>query len=232
MASSRRPRGSRKLRSALDRVLVHEVRNMGFRLRMLLSNLDEHYGDPEFKRSVQELLASTIERLDGIVGRWSHQDEALLIKVSVDINGILREIAAGTTRRGQRAEPGVCMALGEVPRIWGDPYFLRDALASLVENAVEAAPAGKVLVRSFAAGPRSRPRAVIEILDNGEGMSPDFIRDRLFRPFETTTPDGVGLGLFTASQIVRHHGGSFRVRSERGAGTVLRLSFPGATEPE
>lgn len=232
MASSRRPRGSRKLRSALDRVLVHEVRNMGFRLRMLLSNLDEHYGDPEFKRSVQELLASTIERLDGIVGRWSHQDQALLIKVSLDLNGILRDIASATTRRGQQADAGVCLALGEVPQIWGDPYFLRDALASLVENAVEAAPAGKVLVRSFTAGRNSRPRAVIEILDNGEGMSPEFMRDRLFRPFETTKPDGVGLGLFTASQIVRHHGGTFRLRSERGAGTVLRLSFPGAPEPQ
>jgi signal transduction histidine kinase len=200
---------------------------MGFRLQMLLSNLEEHYGDPEFKRSVQELLASTIERLDGIVGRWSAEEE-LLIKVSLDLNGIIREIAAGTTRRGARSA-GLSLALGEVPKIWGDPYFLRDALTSLVENALEAvAPGGKVLVRSFTSGRPERSRAVIEILDNGGGMSPEFMRDRLFRPFETTKPDGVGLGLFTASQIVRHHGGAFRVRSEQGAGTVLRLSFPGA----
>jgi len=47
-------RPSRRLRSTLDRVLVHDIKNMGFRLQMLLSNVDEHYGDPEFKRSVQD----------------------------------------------------------------------------------------------------------------------------------------------------------------------------------
>jgi len=50
-------RPSRRLRSTLDRVLVHDIKNMGFRLQLLLTNLEEHYGDPEFKRSVQELLA-------------------------------------------------------------------------------------------------------------------------------------------------------------------------------
>jgi signal transduction histidine kinase len=117
-----------------------------------------------------------------------------------------------------------------VPRIWGDPYFLRDALGSLIDNALEAAPSGRVLVRSFPGGKKPRERAVIEIVDNGEGMSPEFMRDRLFQPFQTNKPDGVGLGVFTASQIVRHHGGTFRVRSAPGAGTVLRLSFPGAAE--
>ena len=52
------------LRSALDRVLVHDIKNMGFRLQMLLSNIDQHYDDPQFKRAVQELLRSTVERLD------------------------------------------------------------------------------------------------------------------------------------------------------------------------
>ena len=53
--SDKPPQGpSHQLRSALDRVLVHDIKNMGFRLQMLLSNVDEHYGDPEFKRAVQE----------------------------------------------------------------------------------------------------------------------------------------------------------------------------------
>jgi signal transduction histidine kinase len=67
---------------------------------------------------------------------------------------------------------------------------------------------------------------VVEIIDNGAGMSEEFVRERLFRPFQTTKPDGVGLGLFTASQIVRHHGGNIRVRSVADEGTVIRLGFP------
>jgi signal transduction histidine kinase len=59
-------------------------------------------------------------------------------------------------------------------------------------------------------------------------MSVEFVRDRLFQPFQTTKSDGVGLGLFTAGQIVRHHGGMIRIRSGAGEGTVVRLSFPAA----
>ncbi len=234
----RRPRSSRKLRNTIDRVLIHDIKNMGFRLEMLRSNLEEHYGEPEFKRSVQELLASTVERLDRIVGRWSTHEDAVLIKVALEVNDLVREVAAAPARRGSR-EPRsggrlatLSLALGEVPPVWGDPYYLRDALASLVDNALEAAgQTGKVLVRSFATGKGARHRVNIEIIDNGPGMSEDFVRDRLFEPFQTTKPDGVGLGVFTASQIIRHHRGRIGVRSGPGEGTVIRVSFP-AARPE
>ena len=105
-------------------------------------------------------------------------------------------------------------------------------MTSLIDNALEAAgPSGKVLIRSFPQAPRKgreKSRVVFEVIDNGPGMSAEFVRDRLFQPFQTTKSDGVGLGLFTASQIVRHHGGMIRVRSSAGEGTLVRLSFPAA----
>jgi signal transduction histidine kinase len=230
-------RPSRLLRSTIDRVLVHDIKNMGFRLQLLLSNLEEHYEDPEFKRSVRELLSSTIQRLDGIVGRYSAHPDAVLIKVALDLNAIVREAAEASPRRGGGPEaepvpplPAVALALGDVPEVWGDPYYLRDAVASLIENAREAtAPDGRVVVRSFREERRGRPRAVVEIIDNGAGMSAEFVRERLFRPFHTTKPDGVGLGMATASEIVRLHRGTIRVLSRPGGGTVMRLNFPGSS---
>ena len=231
---SRRPSPISQLRSTLDRILIHDIKNVGFRLQLLLTNLEEHYGDPEFKRSVRELLSSTIERLEGIVGRYSANPEAVLIKVPVDLNAVLREAAERPPRRGEggdgqvpRLAP-VSLALGSVSEIWGDPYYLRDALASLVENAREAAaPDGRVVVRSFP-DEGKRPRAVVEIIDNGAGMTSEFVRDRLFQPFHTTKPDGVGLGLATASEIVRLHRGTIRIHSRAGGGTLVRLKFPGS----
>jgi signal transduction histidine kinase len=231
---SRRPSPISQLRSTLDRILIHDIKNVGFRLQLLLTNLEEHYGDPEFKRSVRELLSSTIERLEGIVGRYSAHPDAVLIKVPVDLNAVLREAAERPPRRGeggdgqvQRLAP-VSLALGSVSEIWGDPYYLRDALASLVENAREAAaPDGRVVVRSFL-DEGKRPKAVVEIIDNGAGMTSEFVRDRLFQPFHTTKPDGVGLGLATASEIVRLHRGTIRIHSRAGGGTLVRLKFPGA----
>lgn len=225
-------RAPARLRSTLDRVLAHDVRNMSFRLRLLLSNLDEHWEDPDFRKTVSELLASTVERLEGIAGRFGVQEDAVLVKVSLDLNGLLREVAARPARRGRPAGgPTISLALGEVPPIWADPFYLRDALSSLVENAAEAAaPGGRVLVRSFAGGTGRRPRTLVEIIDNGAGMTPEFLRDRLFEPFATTKPHGVGLGLATAHQIVRFHHGSLRVLSQAGGGTLVRVSFPAIPE--
>ena len=233
MSEEKVPRPSRSLRSTLDRVLVHDIKNMGFRLQLLLSNLKEHYEDPEFKRSVEELLRSTVDRIDGIVDRFSTGDEPVLIKVPVDLNGVVREVAEGETRRGVSVPPAVpgtrtlSLALGPIPEIWGDPYYLTDAMKSLMENALEAVPPeGRVLVRTFRDDTAKRPRVVVEIIDNGSGMTPEFVRERLFKPFQTTKPDGVGLGLATASQIVQFHKGKFAVLSSPGGGTVIRIAFP------
>jgi signal transduction histidine kinase len=233
-------RSRSRLRSALDRVLVHDVKNMSFRLRLLLSNLDEHWEDPEFRKTVRDLLASTVERLEEIAGRFVAHEDAVLIKVELDLNELLRRIAERPTRRGARGSTGpgsgtgsptVSLALGDVPRVWGDPYYLTDAFRSLLDNACEAAsPGGKILIRTFAGGSARRRRAILEFIDNGAGMTPEFLRDRLFRAFETTKPQGVGLGLATAGHIVRFHRGSIRVLSQAGGGTLVRVSLPAVVE--
>jgi len=223
-----RPRASARLRSTFDRVLVHDVKNVSFRLRLLLSNLDEHWANPQFRDTVKELLAASVERLESAIGRLSTDRDAVLAKVSLDINALLREVVERPSRRGKTGgRTPIRLALGAVRPIWGDAYYLGDAFGSLLENAQEAAgPEGRVLLRSFPAGTEPRPRTVVEIIDNGSGMTPEFLRDRLFQPYHTTKPDGVGLGLVTASQIVRFHGGTIRVSSQPGGGTVVRLAFP------
>ena len=225
-----RPRSSARLRGTFDRVLVHDIKNMSFRLRLLLSNLDEHWADPEFRKAVRELLASSVERLEEIVGRFLAHEDAVLIKVELDLNALLRQVAQRPGRRSSRGAPApaVSLALGTVPRVWGDSYYLGDAFASLLENALEAAaPEGKVVIRTYSGRSARRPRAVVEFIDNGAGMTAEFLRDRLSRPFETTKPQGVGLGLATASQLVRFHHGTIRILSQPGGGTLVRLSLPG-----
>ena len=212
----------------MDSVLLHDMRNMGFRLALVLENLEEHFGDPEFKRSVVELLEGTRDRLDTMVRRWAAHTDSILIKVEVDVNDLVREVLRVARVRGAAGPTEVTAALAPVPRVWGDPHYLRDALLSLVQNALEAvAPAGgRVFIHSFEEG-RGRKRAVVvEIEDDGPGMSEEFTRDQLFRPFQTTKPQGVGLGLYTSSQILLFHRGDLVVKSRPGAGTLVRAILP------
>ena len=211
---------------------------MSFRLRMLLDNLEENYGDPDFKRSVRDLLAATAERLEGIAERFQAHEDAVLVKILLDANEVLRAVAgaatAGRSRgRATTALPSLALALGSLPDIWADPDYLQDAFASLLDNALEAAgPRGKVVVRSFVSSERGRARATVDFIDNGQGMSPEFVRERLKSPYGTTKHNGVGLGLYTAARIVRYHRGTVRILSAPGGGTVVRLAFPAAKPAE
>ena len=69
-------------------------------------------------------------------------------------------------------------------------------------------------------------RALIEVRDSGCGMSPEFIRDQLFRPFQTTKASGMGIGVFEARQYLRELGGDIRVESTPDVGTVMQLVLP------
>ncbi|HUM02215.1 MAG TPA: ATP-binding protein [Thermoanaerobaculia bacterium] len=220
------PRRRPPLRATADSVLLHDMKNMGQRLQLLLSNLDEHYGDPEFKRSVAELLRSTVERLDAMATQWAGRRGGVLIKVPLDVNELLGELLR--TSGVQSGAVNVGATFGEPPRIWGDPALLREGLASLLENALEAATA-RISIRTGAEGRGRRLRAVLEIQDDGPGMTEDFLRNRLFRPFQTTKRDGVGLGLYSARQIVSLHRGNIEIRSGPGEGTTVRISLPAAT---
>ncbi len=213
----------------MDSILLHDMRNMGLRLNLLLSNLEEHYGDPDFKRSVTDLLESTVQRLDAVVERWSAHRNLVLIKVALDLNDLLREVLrSARPRRRPGAEggpPRVEEAFGELPGVWGDPYLLKDAFQSVIQNALEAAR-GVVEVRTLTAARGRRRFALVEVGDDGPGMPVDFGGARLFRPFQTTKPDGVGLGLYTAHRIVRHHRGDIEVVSRAEKGTVVRILLP------
>ena len=62
-------------------------------------------------------------------------------------------------------------------------------------------------------------------------MSEAFVRDSLFRPFQSTKKNGLGIGMFQSRMIVEAHGGSIQVESEAGKGTTFRVSLPAEVEP-
>lgn len=215
----------RRIRATKDSVLIHDIRNLGLRLNLLLSNMEEHYDDPDFKRSAADLLQSTVQKLDGIARSWSSRGGSVLIKVPLELNDLLQEVLRTCRPRERASAPRVTTSFAELPRVWGDPYYLRDAIQSVVQNAQEAA-AGCVSVRTIPERRGARTFAVVEVEDDGPGMPADFVRRRLFRPFQTMKPEGVGLGLYTARRILRHHGGDVEVRSAEGEGTCIRLLLP------
>src|SRR5207302_8667851 len=96
----------------------------------------------------------------------------------------------------------------------------RSVILHLCENAVDAASEVKVRVR------HQGMRLHIDIVDNGKGMTAEFIRDKLFQPFDSTRDSGFGIGAYQARELIRAAGGDLFVVSKVGGGTIMSVMLP------
>ena len=103
---------------------------------------------------------------------------------------------------------------------WAHEDLLERVIAHLVQNAFEAS------VERTGVGlrvKRAGEQVLIEVADRGRGMTPEFVRERLFKPFQTTKETGMGIGAFECQQYVQQVGGSIEVESSPEAGTLVRV---------
>jgi signal transduction histidine kinase len=123
----------------------------------------------------------------------------------------------------RRPEPRLRCA-GAAVRVAIDRDKLAMAVTHAVRNAQDATPPdGRIDVRLGVEAQRGR----IEVEDNGSGMAPDFVRDHLFKPFDSTKgAKGMGIGAYQIRETLRAAGGDVEVQSEPGNGTLLRMSLP------
>jgi signal transduction histidine kinase len=96
-------------------------------------------------------------------------------------------------------------------------------VTNLVLNARDAlGPGGRIHLRTE----HGTGGVVLSVADNGCGMSAAFLKDCLFRPFQSTKKKGLGIGMFQSRMIVEAHGGRIQVESEPGKGSTFRVSLP------
>jgi signal transduction histidine kinase len=113
--------------------------------------------------------------------------------------------------------------LGAVPKLLADREQLQSVITNLLINARDAVGSkGRVTVRTD----HDDDWIALSVADNGCGMSPAFLRDSLFRPFQTTKKKGLGIGMFQSKMIVEAHRGNVQVKSEVGVGTTFRVMLP------
>jgi len=199
--------------------IAHEFRNpmgviMGY-AKLLLKDLDE--GDAR-----REIVQSIIKEIDGMN---RVMDELLkfskaepLNKTTIDLARLAGDVAMETAR----PEDISCKSSGAV-LVNGDETLLKQAIKNLLNNALYAARHATVVV---AEGQQSGKKgAYLEVSDDGKGISSDHLK-KVFQPFYSTKPDGLGIGLSLVQKIVMAHGGSVDVSSIEGQGSTFRIFLP------
>jgi len=111
---------------------------------------------------------------------------------------------------------------GELPHILLDRSQLKQAFYNVIKNALQAMRSGGILrVRTEA----DETFVMVSFIDSGSGIAPEEI-GQLFEPYFTTKKAGTGLGLMIVQRIVREHGGTIEIESDKGRGTTFRIKFP------
>ena len=200
---------------------VHDLKNAAASLNLMLKNLPVHFDDPDFRQDALRGIGNTAHRIDDMIARLSElRQHSDAVRVNTDLNQVVATSLASVTNL-----PGVDVVseLEPVPAILGDREQLQSVVTNLIMNARDAVgPGGCIRVRTQHRG----NRVVLSVVDNGCGMSQAFVRDSLFRPFQSTKKKGLGIGLFQSRAIVLAHGGGVHVESEIGKGTSFQASFP------
>ena len=216
----------------------HEINNPLTYVMTNLKEIIENVPTAESNSERTHLASLASEALDGTERiRRVVRDLRLLSRSrdpdqleSIDIHHVLGD-ALKLAEHVLKHRARVNEDYGDVPRVKAESQRLAQVFVNLLVNAAQAIPEdppdrGTITVRTRRS---DTGRAVIEVSDDGIGISPQHLR-RIFEPYFTTKTqgEGTGLGLFVSLGIVRGFGGEIEVDSEVGKGTTVRVSLPAA----
>lgn len=199
--------------------IIHDIKNVVSQLSLLASNAQQHGSNPKFQAEMNRSLTSAVQKMNVLLSRLS-PDRVLQTAppASIDVDALIGAVVGG--RVGQRS---LSVGTPSTAHARGDLEKLKLALEHLVQNAIEASPVDQPVV---VAATRDETHCHITVTDRGTGMSADFIRKGLFKPFVSTKGGGFGIGAAEAKALVTGMGGSLRVASTEGHGSVFTIELP------
>ena len=199
--------------------VVHDLKNIVTQLSLMMKNAKRLHDNPEFQKDMLMTVENSLDRMRQLMLQLREGATPAGTAYGVDLGVIVRRLESTAAGRGRKIETELVEHL--TTRGHGDR--LERVIGHVVQNALDATdPAGRVWLKIDRAGSQAR----IEVGDTGSGMSEEFIRDRLFKPFQTTKQAGMGIGAYESFQYVKELGGAIAVDSKPGAGTKVTVLLP------
>lgn len=199
--------------------VMHDIKNLASQLSLLARNAERHADNPAFRDDMLVTLRNSADKLNALLARLSRYGGNVVDRL-VDVEA--DKLAVAITKRFAGQHP---VHLSEIHpcRVSASRESLEQVLVHLVQNAVDASgPDSPVFIGLSSDGMHGR----FEIIDSGCGMSPEFVRTRLFKPFVSSKPGGFGIGAFEARELVRAMRGRLEVESREGLGTRFIVRLP------
>lgn len=203
--------------------LLHDIKNLVSQLALTARNAERHADNPAFRADMIATLRDSSDRLNALLARLGqhHRGRSEPPRPTA-LLPLLEALVARQPAQVQLDSGAPATALAQ-------PAALEQLLVHLIQNAIEASPADASVTLTLT---QDGDAAQIDVIDRGCGMSPGFVRNRLFKPFTSSKPGGFGLGTFEAQQLAQAMGGRIEVESREGEGTRFRVVLRAAPAVE
>jgi len=199
--------------------VVHDLKNLVAQLSLMNANAEKHRDNPEFQRDMLDTVTHSVDKMKMMLQKLSRND-APERPLPLRVENVVRQALA--LKSAFEPHPVLDVVDGGL-LVLADRERLERVLGHLIQNAIEATPkSGRVNVAIVRAG----GQVTVTVADTGAGMSEDFIRERLFKPFESTKPAGMGIGVFESREYIQELGGALALTSVPGQGSTFTVTLP------
>ncbi len=199
--------------------VVHDLKNIVTQLSLMLKNAERLRDNVEFQQDMLLTVESSLEKMRRLMLQLREGATPVGTAAGVDLLAIVNRLQDAAAQRGRSLQVRTVQRLATR----GHDERLERVLGHLVHNALDATSGSDdvwIEVR------RNSGQVQVQVGDAGCGMSEDFIRNRLFKPFSSTKAAGMGVGMYESGQYVRELGGSIDVASTVGQGTTVTVLLP------
>lgn len=204
----------------LTAFLMHDLNNLIAQQSLIIANAEKHKRNPEFIDDAMQTIANSVRRMTKLMDQLKRGETDRLAKLTE-----LKFIVSTAVDRCSGRNPAPSLDLNGIDaslEVDGEQFTM--ILTHLIQNAQDATPADGVVSVSAR---QSSEQVSIVVSDSGEGMTPEYVRDRLFKPFDSTKgSQGMGIGAYQAREFVRKMGGELDVESTVSKGTTITMTLP------
>lgn len=206
--------------------VAHDIRNPMASIKINTQMLAARVRDDGKNAALVSAVLTDVDQVESVIRDLIELARpGRLSRVSADLNEVVREVLRHLhTRLAHRKIAVHEMLMGDLPTVSIDVERFKQVLGNLIVNAADAMPSGGAMAVATAVGPEPGT-LVIDVVDEGAGIDPA-VRDRVFDPFVSTKPGGVGLGLVNVKAVVEQHGGRVELTPRSPRGTRARITLP------
>lgn len=203
----------------LSAFVMHDLKNLIAQQALVVENAAKHKENPAFVDDMIRTIDNSVQRMSNLLKKLQQTQPSK--GIPLDLN----KVVVNSVKKCQdRIPPPSLRILSDSLKVVSDEDNLEMIVTHVIKNAQEATPADGYVDVTLRLEGRN---AVIEVEDNGCGMDSDFIKNRLFRPFDTTkSGKGMGIGVYQTREFIRNIGGDVIVKSEPQVGTTFTILIP------